>query len=34
MKIWLLVIAAAAGAQAPVVGGDAELAGTIGGKAT
>lgn len=32
MKIWLLVIAAAAGAQAPVVGGDAELAGTIGGK--
>jgi hypothetical protein len=32
MKTWLLLIAAAAGAQTPVVSGDAELAGTIGGK--
>jgi hypothetical protein len=32
MKTWLLLLAATVGAQTPVVSGDAELSGTIGGK--
>jgi hypothetical protein len=32
MKAWLLFLAATAGAQTPVVSGDAELTGLIGGK--
>ena len=32
MKSWLLFLAATVGAQTPVVSGDAELRGAIGGK--
>lgn len=32
MKAWLLLLAAAVGARTPVVSGDAELAGMVGGK--
>jgi len=32
MKSWLLFLAATVGAQTPVVSGDAELTGLIGGK--
>jgi hypothetical protein len=32
MKAWLLLLAATAGAQTPIVSGDAELTGLIGGK--
>ncbi len=32
MKAWLLLSAAAVGAQTPVVSGDAELTGVVGGK--
>ena len=32
MKTWLLLLAATVGAQTPVVSGDAELTGLIGGK--